>query len=411
MKILHLISQRPDATGSGIYLRAMLREAVARGHRNHLVAGWPAGEDLPDGLRAETIDWLRFGRDLPHPIVGMSDVMPYPSTRFRDLSPAEVETYRAAWRRLVRRAAADFRPDVIHSHHLWLLTALARDELSGVPMVANCHGSDLRQMRICPELGDQVRESCRRLDAVLTLSRNQETDLDELYGLESGRIHRVGAGYNESLFVPGTRPSPDPVRIVYAGKLSRSKGVPWLLRALAGIESPAWRLHLVGGGSGDERRECLELAAVLGDRVRVHGALPQTELAALLGRSHVFVLPSLFEGLPLVLLEALACGCRLVATRLPGVDEVLGDLGADLVGLVPLPALDGIDTPAAGAEADFTRHIATALTEQLERAARCEPPDEAAVAERLATFRWSEVFARVENAYRAAGAAIERKDA
>ena len=83
-------------------------------------------------------------------------------------------------------------------------------------------------------------------------------------------------------------------------------------------------------GSRAEKAECLALAAQLGEeRVTVHGPMLQAELADLFKQAHIFVLSSLFEGLPLVLLEALACGCRLVATDLPGVREVLGGVAAE----------------------------------------------------------------------------------
>jgi glycosyltransferase involved in cell wall biosynthesis len=165
IRILHLLSQRPDSTGSGIYIQAMLREAEASGHHNYLIAG--------------------------------------------------------------------------------------------------------------------------------------------LYHLPVTRIHVVGAGHNDRLFKPQEKPTPGPVQLVYAGKLSCAKGVPWFLRALSKIHALPWRLHLVGGGSGAERQACLRLADELGDRVKVHGAVNQQDLAAIMRQSHIFILPSFYEGLPLVVLEAL----------------------------------------------------------------------------------------------------------
>ena len=94
----------------------------------------------------------------------------------------------------------------------------------------------------------------------------------------------------------------------------------------------------MGGGSGEERDEILELAAALGDRVQVWGPQSQEELARLMGQAHLVVLPSFFEGLPLVVLEALACGCRVVTTALPGVEEVLGGYDTEAIVLVdPAP--------------------------------------------------------------------------
>jgi hypothetical protein len=125
MKILHLLSQRPEATGSGIYIQAMIREASRRGHENFLLAGVDQGEEPhPEGLGAAAGEFVRFqGGDLPFPVVGMSDVMPYPSQRFCDLSPPEVEAYEWGFADRLLDVVARFQPQVIHSHHLWLVTA------------------------------------------------------------------------------------------------------------------------------------------------------------------------------------------------------------------------------------------------------------------------------------------------
>ena len=81
MKILYLLSQRPDSTGSGIYLQAMLKEGAKWGCQNVLLAGLPKGDILHlTGLRPEEAHYVRFHcGDLSFEIVGMSDVMPYPS--------------------------------------------------------------------------------------------------------------------------------------------------------------------------------------------------------------------------------------------------------------------------------------------------------------------------------------------
>jgi glycosyltransferase involved in cell wall biosynthesis len=402
LRILHLLSQRPDSTGSGIYIQAMLAAATERGHRNALVAGiqddWPVA---PAGVAAADCRFVRFGSErFPEQIVGMSDVMPYDSRRFRDLDTAAIERYENAFARQIQTAVEAFRPDLIHSHHLWLVTALARRRFPRIPMVTSCHGSDLRQFQSCPHLRGWVLD-CRRIDAVLALSQAQKGEIEHLYGIDPERIHVAGAGYDDGRFYPVSKPLPDPVRLIYAGKLSRAKGVPWLLRALADIPSPAWHLDLVGGGSGPEQAECLRLSAALGDRVTVHGAVSQSRLADLMGRAHLFVLPSFFEGLPLVVLEALACGCRVVTTRLPGVVELLGTSHSEAVSLVALPRLEALDRPFPADSAPFEAALRSAVAGQMLAVQRVSPVDAAAMAERLGTFTWPRVFERVEHRYRA----------
>jgi glycosyltransferase involved in cell wall biosynthesis len=401
MKILHLLSQRPEATGSGIYIQAMIREAARRGHDNVLLAGVPHGEEPQlDVLPPEACEFVSFhGGDLPYPVVGMSDIMPYASRRFSELSPPEVEAYEWCFADKLHDLVARFDPQIIHSHHLWLLTAVARQIFPHLPVVATCHGSDLRQFHFCAHLRRRVLAGCRRLDGIMALSGAQKHDIIRLYDIPGDRIEVVGAGYHEGLFRPQPKPTPDPVQLLYAGKLSRAKGVSWLLRALGKLRHLSWRLHLVGGGTGAEKDEVVELTAALGDRVHLWGPQPQEELARLMGQTHLVVLPSFFEGLPLVVLEALACGCRVVTTALPGVVEVLGGGDTQAIVMVDRPRLVGQDTPLAEDEAGFVRDLAEAIQRQMAAARQQPAVNREAVAAILDNYSWSQVFARVEQVY------------
>jgi glycosyltransferase involved in cell wall biosynthesis len=401
MRILHLLSQRPEATGSGIYVRAMIAAAATRGHENFLLAGIPADSrpEVPE-LPSDHCRFVRFaGADLPFDVVGMSDAMPYDSCRFIDLADDQIRAYHAAFERSLQAAVDAFRPDLIHSHHLWLLTALARRRFPGHPLVTSCHGTDLRQFRHCAHLRSTVAEACRRLDAVLALSDVQRTEIAELYGIDPQRIHVVGAGYDPARFYPAPKPPPAPVHIVYAGKLSRTKGVAWLLRALRRMDNLPWQLDLVGGGKGPEKAVVQDLAKRLGHRVTVTGLVDQDALAERMRRAHVFVLPSFFEGLPLVLLEALACGCRLVATDLPGVRELFAELSEPAVRLVPLPPLAGVDTPTESGGKDFQDRLANALADQVRAAEKSQDLDLSPFQSLLARYTWEGVFQRVEAVY------------
>ncbi|MDY6832782.1 MAG: glycosyltransferase family 4 protein [Thermodesulfobacteriota bacterium] len=401
LKILHLISQRPDATGSGVYVQAMLRHAAQKGHSNHLVAGIQANHipRAPFVNQCECAFVCFEGPDTPLPIVGMSDVMPYKSRRFCDLSDDAVDEYETCFAEKLRHAVKQFAPDLIHSHHLWLLTSLARRMFPDLPVVTTCHGTDLRQFQNCPHLQARVLEGCARLDAVMALSRAQKTEIASLYGLSEEKIHVVGAGYDEALFHIQAKPFPHPVQVVYAGKLCNAKGTPWLLKALSGIDDVPWQLHLVGGGAGEEADQCRRMARDLGDRVCVYGAVDQSMLAALMRQSHMFVLPSFFEGLPLVLLEALACGCRIVATGLPGVAEVLDGMDADYIFRVRPPRLHAVDQPDPMDLDRFVRDLASGLAGQMAAAVQQPDIDLSPVRERLSGFTWGRVFERVERIY------------
>ncbi len=401
LKILHVLGQRPDSTGSGIYLQSMMREAAKCGHDNFMIAGIQLGSEVElHNVSMEQCRFVRFnGGDISFPIPGMTDIMPYPSMRFADLSEQDIETYETVFARVLMETEARFKPDVIHSHHNWLLSSLARRLFPNIPVVTTCHGTDLRQFQSCPRLRKKVLSGCSHLDAAMVLSGAQKDDIERNYRLPPGKIVVTGAGYNDLLFTTGAKPSPRPVQLVYAGKLLNAKGLPWLLKALKTIATPQWQLHIVGGGSGKDREECMRLAQDLGERVMVHGQIPQARLAAIFHKAHIFVLPSLFEGLPLVVIEALASGCRVVATDLPGVMEIVGNVKSDYITLVRTPRLRKMDQPYPEDLAAFEQNIARALEIQMAGAIKRPRIDLSLIDNALPAFTWEGVFARVQKVY------------
>ena len=119
----------------------------------------------------------------------------------------------------------------------------------------------------------------------------------------------------------------------------------------------------------------------------------EDRLADLLRRSSVFVLPSFYEGLPLVLIEAAACGCQLVATALPGVvDQLTPELGPGLE-LVPLPRLVNTDQPVEADLPGFVDHLTRAIEVSLSRR-------QDSTSQRIAGMTWNSVFEKVEMVWR-----------
>lgn len=402
MRILHLLSQKPSDTGSGITTQAIIREASRKGHENFLIAGVAAGEcPAVPSIPRDSCLYVEFESDsFPFSIVGMSDAMPYRSTRFCDLTADQLISYMARFREMLLEAIEKFHPDIIHSNHLWILTSIAREAAPHIPLLATCHGSDLRQFHLCPGLRKIVLAGCSKIDAVLALSDAQREEVIRLYGLPPEKVEIVGIGYREDLFVNAPKSSQGPVSILYAGKLSRAKGVLWLIKSLQKIVDLPWHLDIAGSGAGPEEEEILREASLLGERVTFHGALPQKALAELMKKAHIFVLPSFYEGFPLVLIEALACGCSVVATELPAVREILtaGSL-SDRITPVPLPGMTGPDTPVEGELPLFTERLSQSLRVQIMKSGEESPLISSEIRHILENFTWTRVFARVERIY------------
>lgn len=395
-KILHVISQRPDSTGSGIYLQAILKESARNGYDNYLVAAIQQGDPvkLPD-INPDNCHFVYFDADIPADmIVGMSDVMPYPSRKFQDLDITAIDVYLDKFREPLARMVSRHHPDIIHSHHLWLLSSLIKNLFPDIPLITSCHGSDLRQYDQCPHLRDQVGDGCRLIDKVLALSSEQKNEIVGKYQLPERRINIAGAGYDKRLFYGGSSRNPGVVNILYAGKISRAKGVPWLLRALTKIDPHLYHFHLAGGGSGIEYDQCRTAAATLGPALSFHGMVSQQKLADLMRYAHLFVLPSLHEGLPLVVLEALACGCTVIATDLPGTREIAGRLQTRKLILVNKPVIIDTDASLLADDKRFVDQLQDAIESHLSW-----QQNDCGGEAGLSYFSWESVFKRVEQCW------------
>ena len=150
-----------------------------------------------------------------------------------------------------------------------------------------------------------------------------------------------------SLDVPGD--AVDAPLAVVIGRLSEQKGHRYLLEALA--RTPALgRVHAVFAGDGELRDDLRDRAAALGLASRVHIAGIRRDVGNLLQAADVFVLPSLWEGLPLALILAMGAGLPIVASRVAGVPEVIEDGRTGV--LVPPADPDALGHAIAGLLAD-----------------------------------------------------------
>lgn len=229
-------------------------------------------------------------------------------------------------------------PDVglVHAHQgedlaVLPLAAMAARR-AGCPLVVTLHCSvrstlDRSGARPLTVLGPAVeRRVLRRADAVLVLTaRAAGTAVEE--GLDPSRVHVVPSGYDPELFGEDvTDPLPDlpRPRVLFAGRLAAQKRPCDAVAAHALLPDD---VHLVIVGDGPERAAVERVAASSPARDRVHlvGLVPHDEIPAYLRYADVFVLPSQYEELGSVLVEAMAGGLPVVANRVGGVPDLVED--------------------------------------------------------------------------------------
>jgi len=211
----------------------------------------------------------------------------------------------------------------------------------GKPCVVKVHGSDVNVVLRRRAARGVAARVLPKADAVVAVSRPLAEAMVGL-GVPRARVHLVANGVDGALFHPRDRDEerraldlPEDARVVlFVGRLEPQKGVRELLAAFERVRArvPQAVLVLVGDGvSGHEVRG--RASAWPSGVVRALGARPHDEVARWVGACDVLALPSWAEGTPNVVLEALASGRPVVATRVGGIPDVLSDERAGL--LVP----------------------------------------------------------------------------
>ena len=370
MRILSVTAQKPHSTGSGIYLTELVRGFHEMGHNQAVVAGVYREDPVGFPNEVEFFPVYFKSGNLDFPIAGMSDQMPYESTIYSHMTEEMVRQFKEGFKQALFMAVKRFQPDLILCHHLYLLTAMVRELFPKYTVAGLSHGSDLRQIQKNPLEYKYIIENIQKLDRIYALHEQQKLEILRIFECAGEKVTVTGAGYNHRIFKKGPKNRSNPVKkVVFAGKLSEKKGVMSLIRCLQYMEEDTGCLELwLAGGYGDpeEFDEIKRLSKTCPYQVKLLGRLEQKELADVFQKADLFVLPSFYEGLPLVLIEALACGLKVVATDLPGVENWMDHhcCGHGIHFVAP-PRLKNTDEPLKEDLPGFEKRLAKAMSQEL----------------------------------------------
>ena len=308
--------------------------------------------------------------------------------------------------------------DIVHSH-TWYANAAGHlaSLLHGMPHVVTAHSLEPLRPWKAEQLGGGYRVSSwiektafEAAAGVIAVSAGMRRDILRSYpaldpdkvvvvhnGIDLDRWKRVeDAAVLESLGIDPAGPS-----VVFVGRITRQKGLPYLLRAAA-LLPPEVQLVLCAGAPDTPEilAEVQGLVAELQTQrtgvVWIERLLPQRELSAVLTQATTFVCPSIYEPLGIVNLEAMACGAPVVGTATGGIPEVVDD---GVTGrLVPIDQLqDGTGTPVDPER--FVNDLAATLTEVVSDPAAARRMGEAGRARAEAEFGWDRIAARTTKIY------------
>jgi len=310
--------------------------------------------------------------------------------------------------------------DLVHSH-TWYANGAGHFAklLHGVPHVVTAHSLEPLRPWKAEQLGGGYRVSSwiektafEAADAVIAVSGGMRRDILRSYpALDESRVHVVYNGIDLDRWKPTTELDvvrslgidPDRPSVVFVGRITRQKGLPYLLRAAASL--PADVQLVLCAGAPDTPGILAEVTAGVealqkerSGVVWINRLLSQYELSAVLTQGTVFVCPSIYEPLGIVNLEAMACGLAVVGTATGGIPEVVVD--GETGRLVPIEQLtDGTGTPLDPDR--FVADLARTLTEVIVDPQRAAEMGRRGRLRAEREFGWAQIATRTRDIYAA----------
>jgi teichuronic acid biosynthesis glycosyltransferase TuaC len=365
LRVLTFSTLYPNAAAPnhGVFVENRLRHLVATGEVTATVLApvpWFPSTDPRFGV------WARYAKaPQTEQRAGLTVLHPrFPAIPRFGMSVSPFLLYLAAARALtkLRRAGQSF--DLIDAHYFYPdgVAAVWLARRFGLPVVVTARGSDITQFPDHAVPRALIRRAARQADAVITVSDGLRRALLPL-GVPDSHITALRNGVDLAIFYPRNR---DAARAAFGltgptllsvGALIERKGHHLTIEALA--ELPGWQLLIAG--EGPEHAALKALASRLGvaGRVRLLGAVPHADLPPLYSAADISLLSSSREGWANVLLESMACGTPVVASPIPGNDEVVRERRAGVIA----------GSRTAGAIADAVRDLAATLPTRADTAA------------------------------------------
>lgn len=302
MKILHLTKKYPPAIGGDAFVVYNLRkQQIKSGHEVYIVTSNIKG--------IENKDIFKFG------------LMEYPFNLDR-ITPRRIVSLLmlALWG---FRNLRKLKPDVVHSHSAdlgFFISLPAR--IYGIPVVNTCHGISFNdeQYSFLKRLMEKFFLKYAGLGKIIAIDT---TGLQTLKNAKMKNIAYVPNGIDLERFQDRNDKNDPVFKFLFVGRLEKQKGLVYLLEA-AGIlkDKKDFRIIIIGGGSEAEYLMRYTLNSGLGDIVGFKGKVDEQTLISNYMECDAFVLPSLWEGMPLTLLEAAAAGMPVIASNVGGISAI-----------------------------------------------------------------------------------------
>lgn len=227
-------------------------------------------------------------------------------------------------------------PDLIHAHHVYPdgYGIMNLSNKWNLPLIIDIHGADsLKNWLDHNRLNRKIMETLNFSDKIICVSESLEDMILQL-NIDEEKIQYVPLGVNIEKFKPRNKEKlkkeleiSEKKIILFVGQLIKRKGINYLLKALTNVIESNENIEVIIIGNGPEKDNLLNLSRELNleNFVRFTGEIKGDKLAKWYSAADLFVLPSLAEGRPIVIYEAMASECAIVASNVDGIPEQVKD--------------------------------------------------------------------------------------
>jgi len=332
MRIL-LVNHFPlQGSGSGVYVANIAKSLEKKGHKTCIIS--PENTSIFSDIKNIKLHPVFFKyeekienqQEFNFPCF---DPHPRSSLLFRDMTEEQISKYGEAFRKAIKEEIEEFKPDIIHGQHIWILSSVAAE--FNIPLVITSHGSDIMGYNWWEKFHKYAHNATDKAKKVIAISKHNGEVIKDIFKENSEKVVTILNGYDEKRFYKKRYNKNKVLKklginkkykkiVCFSGRLAENKGVDVLLNAATIYENED-TLTLIAG-AGEELKKLKELQEKLQLKNIVFlGHKDADSLREIYNISDVCAVPSRQEAFGLVAIEALACGTPVVASNQGGIPD------------------------------------------------------------------------------------------
>lgn len=334
MRIL-LINHFPlQGSGSGVYVANIAKSLIKKGHEACIISPENTSHfsDLKD-IKLHPV-FFKYKEEIKgQQEFNFACFDPHPRSNllFNDMTDLQLQQYKDAFRKAIEEEILEFKPDVIHAQHIWIISNVALDY--NIPVVITSHGSDIMGYEAWPKFHNIMYEVAEKCKKIIAISNNSKDVITNIFKENKEKVVTILNGYDEKIFYKEDYNKEEVLKefgiynnydkiVCFAGRLAKNKGVDLLLQSAKNYEKENILTLIVGDGEelNNLRRMTKELEL---KNIVFLGNQSHDTLRKIYNISDVCAVPSRQEAFGLVVLEAISCGTPVVATNQGGIPDIV----------------------------------------------------------------------------------------